>query len=79
VSVCKQCVREQGVQIDALQAAVSNLRDHYVTTKTAFETAQVSIYLFRYIYRCICTGIMFDMLVMMMRYSYHTICIYVYT
>jgi hypothetical protein len=40
LTVCKQCVREQGVQIDALQAAVSNLRDHYITTKTAFEAVQ---------------------------------------
>lgn len=38
------------VQIDALQAALSNLKDHYAITKAAFETAQV-----RTAPHCFCT------------------------
>ena len=37
---CRRCAGEQRVQADALQAAASNLHDHFNTTKTAFETAQ---------------------------------------
>ena len=36
---CKKCMAEQRVQTDALLAAVSNLQDHYDTTKCTFESA----------------------------------------
>ena len=36
---CKKCMAEQSVQTDALLAAVSNLQDHYDTTKFTFESA----------------------------------------
>jgi hypothetical protein len=40
VASCKRSIGEQGVQIDALLAALSNLQDHYAATKVAFESAQ---------------------------------------
>jgi hypothetical protein len=40
IAVCKKCISEQGVQVDAIAAAVSNLRDHYNTTKQSFESTQ---------------------------------------
>jgi len=37
---CRRCAGEQRVQADALQAATSNLHDHFDATKAAFDTAQ---------------------------------------
>ena len=44
MAASRRCVGEQGVQIEALSAALSNLQDHYSVTKTAFESAQVTLF-----------------------------------